>query len=153
MKHEAPDIQQGIFDESHAAELQQNWNSNKIDKEISQDANVIGSHNVYVVKPTEDPEVHNLMSRICVHGNRDDNKESLRTASAVSSHTAFRLIYSLVKTFRMVLAKLDIQGAYIQSGKVHRKLYIKPTRGLEVWNILWLLTVTMYGLATEGRKW
>ena len=156
MKHEAPDIQQWIFAESHAAELQQNWNSNKIDvpcKKIPQDANVIGSHIVYVVKPTENPEVLKLKSRICVHGNRDDEKESLRTNSAVASHTAFRLIYSLVMTFRMVLAKVDIQGAYTQSGKAHRKVYVKPPWELEVWNILWLLTVTMYGLATAGRKW
>ena len=156
MKHEAPDIQQWIFAELHAAELQQNWNSNKIDvpcKVIPQDANVRGSHIVYVVKPTEDPEVLKLKSRICVHGNRDDEKESLRTDSAVASHTAFRLIYSLVMTFRMVLANVDIQGAYTQSGKAHRKVYVKPPWELEVWNILWLLTVTMYGLATAGRKW
>ena len=155
MKHETPDIQQWIFAESHAAELQQNWNSNKIDvpcKEIPQDANVIGSHIVYVAKPTEDPEFLKLQSRICLHGNRDDEKESIRTDSVVASHT-FRLIYSLVMTSRMVLAKVDIQGTYTQSGKAHHKVYVKPPWELEVWNILWLLTVTMYGLAAAGKKW
>ena len=157
MKHEAPDIPNWLYTESQSRELRDNWDNNKIDvpyREVPHDANVIGSHIVYMVKQqTEDPKILKLKSRICVHGNRDDEKEALRTDSAVASHSVFRTVYSLVVTFHLLLAKVDIQGAYTQSGKAHRDIYVKPPYELEEWNILWLLIVTIYGLVSAGRKW
>ena len=103
--------------ESKTVELKQNWDGNKVDvpyREVPQDSNVIGSHIVYTVKPTDNPGLLKLKTRIFVHGNRNSEKEALRTDSAVGSHSAFRLIYSLVMIFNLVLAKIDIQGAYTQ---------------------------------------
>lgn len=48
---------------------------------------------------------------------------------------------------------MDIRGAYTQSGSARRDVYVRPPRCLGFWNVLWLLTMTIYGLVSAGRKW
>lgn len=161
MKHEVVDIPDWMYDEAHAAEVNKNWVKNKVDvrwEEIPEGANIIGSHIVYNVKETEErpqstvPKLK-LKARICAHGNQDDERESLRTDAAVASHVCFRLIYSLAMIFSLILGKLDIRGAYTQSGPAHRNVYVRPPRCLGLRNVFWLLTMTIYGLVSAGRKW
>lgn len=53
----------------------------------------------------------------------------------------------------MILGKLDIRGAYTQSGEAKREIYVRPPYELQIWNILWLLSATIYGIVSAGRKW
>lgn len=157
-KREVGEIPRWIFDESHAEEIQKNWVENKKDvpfNQVPHDANIIGSHIIYKVKPDEeDPkEQLKLKSRICAHGNKDDERESLRTDSAVASHFAFGLIYSIAVAFDLMLGKVHIRGAYTQSGTAQRDVYVRPPYELGIWNTLWLLTTTIYGIISAGRKW
>lgn len=160
MRREAEDIPDWIYDEAHKKELEKNWIPNKVDvklPDLPPDANVIGSHINYKIKKSEkgtDGSDHMMLkARICPHGNQDDERESLRTDAAVASHVCFRLLYCLSMIFGLLLGKLDIRGAYTQSGPAHRKVYVRPPRCLRLWNTLWLLTATIYGLVSAGRKW
>ncbi len=93
-----------------------------------------------------------LKARLCVHGNRDAERESLRTDAAVVSHDGFRFLYSASVCFGMILGKADIRGAYTQSGEARREVYVQPPREMEIREELWLLTATMYGIVSAGRN-
>eukprot|EP00171_Calliarthron_tuberculosum_P021983 IDg21983t1 len=93
------------------------------------------------------------MPRLCVHRNRDAERDSLRTDAAVISHNGFRTLYSAASSYGFLIGKGDIRGAYTQSGEARRKVYVKPPFSLSKDQSLWLLNSTMYGLVSAGRKW
>jgi len=51
-----------------------------------------------------------------IHGNHDDERESIRTDAAVVSHIGFRILYSYAVCNGFIMGKADVRGAYTQSG-------------------------------------
>lgn len=49
-----------------------------------------------------------LKSRLCVHGNKDVERETIRTDAAVVSQMGFRVVYSVACTFGMIMGKADV---------------------------------------------
>ena len=94
-----------------------------------------------------------LKARLCVHGTKDAEKDSLRTDAAVASHEGFRLTYSIASKLGFILGKGDISGAYPQSGTAKREIYVTPPRCVGEKHKIWLLLVTFYGILTAGTKW
>jgi len=165
-RRDAPFIPPHIFDEANKKELTKNWvpNMERIPvAQVPRGSNIIGSHFVYKLK-TKTVEIDSniaarmdtyleLKSRLCVHGNHDDERESIRTDAAVVSHIGFRLVYSLAVTNGFIMGKADVRGAYTQSGEAKRQVYVKPPFKIETNQCLWLLKATVYGIASAGRKW
>jgi len=160
-RRDAPFLPPFIFDEANKKELVKNWvpNMERIRiANVPSGSNIIGSHFVYKLKfktaekDGEKPFLE-LKSRLCVHGNHDDERESIRTDAAVVSHVGFRLIYSFAVTNGFILGKADVRGAYTQSGEAKRLVYVKPPFKLDSNQCLWLLKATVYGIASAGRKW
>lgn len=53
-----------------------------------------------------------------------------------------------------VLGHVDIKGVYLQSGPIHRKMYVRPPRELGATRgISWKLKKLPYGITEAGRKW
>ena len=151
-----------LLEKADQAELNKNWTPNMVEvpmSEVPPNANVIGSHFVYKVKVdsimSEGKSVKRLKlkSRLCVHGNKDAERDSLRTDAAVVSHMGFILVYSMACIMGMVIAKADIRGAYTQSGKAKRDVYVEPPYRFRQDKCLWLLKSTVYGIVSAGRKW
>lgn len=162
MKLEAPFILEWVYEGSRQRELEKNWFPNmKVlhSQDVPSDANIISSHFVYKVKKDDEKgvdkssELHNINARLCVRGNKDNERESLRTDAAVACHMAFRLVHCLARLFGMIFAKGYIRGAYTQSGPAVWDVYVRPPRGLQLCTVLWLLTATMYGIVSAGRKY
>lgn len=162
-RRDAPILPSWIFDDADKREIDKNWAANvdmvSTDK-VPQDANVIGSHFVYKVKSLSDTEDGagngnslQLKSRLCVNGNHDAEKDSLRTDAAVVSHFGFRMIYAMSVVLRLHLAMGDIRGAYTQSGDAKKDVFVKPPLNLDSKQCLWLLKATVYGIVSAGRKW
>ena len=157
MRHELREVPAWIFEKAYHAELQDNWKDHIKEiswRELPNDANVISSHLVYKIKP--DPEVKGLLklkARLCVHGNRDKEKDYMRSDAAVASHEGFRLLYSLAARYGFCLGKVDIRGAYSQSGEAIREIYLIPPREMGRPKFLWRMMRTMYGIVSAGRKW
>lgn len=158
-RRDAPFVPSWVFVEADKRELEKNWVSsmNIVSLEnVPQHANVIGSHFVYKVKSKLDGDckdgrrMFELKWRLCVHGNHD-SEESLRTDAAVVSHLGFRMIYTIAATSGHKLRKADIRGAYTQSGKSKRDVYVRPPMNLDSKQCLWLLKFTVYGIVSAGR--
>lgn len=159
---QAPFIPKWILEKADREELSKNWSSNMVEvdlNDVPKDANVIGSHFVYKIKVDHDTidgkEVRRLKlkSRLCVHGNKDSERESMRTDAAVVSHMGFRVVYSVSCTFVMVIGQGDVRGAYTQSGEAKRKVFVRPPFKIGGTLKYWLLKITSYGIVSAGRKW
>ncbi len=104
-----------------------------------------------------EPQNYVLKARLCVHGNRDAERENMRTDAAVVSHDGFRLLYSIGAWNGMRLGKADIKGAYTQSGVACPDVYVAPPRDMQITDELWLLTAQCMGwfqlvVSGKGRR-
>lgn len=81
-------------------------------------------------------------------------KGDVRKDSSTAQFDIIRLMLSLVVILNFRIGVIDIKGAYLQSGAIKRRIYVRPppdianTRGK-----LWLLTVMPYGITEAGRQW
>ena len=128
-------------------------------RSIPKTASVIGSHFVYKIMVEKElnigvpTEKFNLKSRLCVRGNKDNERESLRTDAAAVQHIGFRLLYSLACEQGTLLGKADVRGSDTQSGQAQREIFVKPPFRSKDVKVLWLLKATSYGIVFAGRKW
>ena len=121
---------------------------------VPRDANLISSHHFFQIKTDGSPEKLKLKCRLVPHGNRDAEKESLRTDSSTAQFPVIRLVLSLATILRFAVSTIDITGAYLQAGEIKREIYMRPPRG---WTAspgeLWKLEKPAYGLVDSGRIW
>lgn len=82
-----------------------------------------------------------LKARICLHGNRDLQKYYVRKDSSTAHFDVIRLALSMPTMMYAVLGHVDINGAYLKSGPIKRKIYLRPPRGLGTKRgLFWKLT-------------
>ena len=121
---------------------------------VPRDANIISSHHFFQIKTDGCPEKLKLKCRLVPHGNRDAEKESLRTDSSTAQFPVIRLVLSLATILRFAVSTIDITGAYLQAGEIKREIYMRPPRGwITSSKELWKLEKPAYGLVDSGRIW
>lgn len=96
-----------------------------------------------------------LKARIFPHGNRNKMKGDIRKDAARDQFDVIRLLVILVTMLHISLGIVDIKGAYIQSGLIKRKIYIRPPLNWKksARGTLWKLLKQLYGIIEAGRKW
>lgn len=75
-------------------------------EDILEGANVISTLVFYKVKKYDD-EAQSVKARIAVHGNKNKEKNSLRTDSATCSPVGIRILTSIAVVLKWTLAKID----------------------------------------------
>ena len=146
------------MDEAFDRELNENWADTVVevnDEDVPQDANVITSHVVYKVKQAEDG-TRKLKARLVPHGNRDSQKDSVRSDSSAAGFSVIRLLLMLTIFLGFKMGILDVKGAYLQSGPCRRTIYVRPPRewrSRKKGRKLWKLFKLPYGITEAGRQW
>ena len=149
---------QWIIDKSIQAE-KENYTSKKVyisvhRKDVPPRSNTISSHHFFQVKTDGTPDKLKLKCRLVPHGNRDAEKDSVRTDSATAQFPVIRILLSLATILRLKISAIDIRGAYLQAGELKRDIYMKPPRGWESFvGEIWKLIKPAYGLVESGRLW
>lgn len=82
---------------------------------LPRNANLISSHHFFVIKHDGDSDTLKLKCRLVPHGNRDKEKNDLRSDSATAQFPAIRLLLSLTVLLQFSFAALDIKLAYLQA--------------------------------------
>lgn len=113
---------------------------------------VIGSHVLYRVKTRENGE-HYLKGRLVLHGNQEEEKESLRTDASLLHFALLRLILSFTVCLGFILGGVDASKAYHQSGSPPRDVHVRPPVECMMYRCVWLLSSLPYGLVDAGRLW
>lgn len=74
------------------------------------------------------------------HGNRDLDKDNIRSDSSSAQFSVIRAVLSMAATFKLKLATIDICKAYMQSGELEREIFMRtPDAFMQEVGELWKL--------------
>jgi len=121
-------------------------------KSVPSNANVITSHVIYKVKANDDGSLK-MKARIAPHGNKDRERQDLKTDSATCPPTGIRILLSIASLMKWPLAKIDFTSAFLQTGNAERDVYVVPPRECGDRSNYWLLLTAAYGLVNANAKW
>lgn len=114
-------------------------------------SNVLSSHVLYKVKTLNDGS-RKIKARIAPHGNKDRDRNKLKTDSAVCTPVGIRVLsFAVIKGWK--LCKIDFKSAFLQPGLAERNVYVVPPRECETRSFYWLLLTAAYGLVNASAKW
>ena len=123
-------------------------------RDVPRNSNIISSHHFFQVKRDGEASKLKLKCRLVPHGNRDAEKQSLRSDSSTAQFPCIRVLLSLSVLFHFELASLDMAAAYLQAGMLEREIYMRPPRGWTKYiDEVWKLLNPAYGLVESGRLW
>ena len=125
-------------------------------REVPRNSNIISSHHFFQVKRDGEASKLKFKCRLVPHGNRDVDKQSLRSDSSTAQFPCTRVLLSLAVLFHFDLASLEIATAYLQAGTLKRDIYIymRPPRDWTTYiDEVWKLLKPAYGLVESGRLW
>ena len=123
-------------------------------RDVPRNSSIISSHHFFQVKRDGEASKLKLKCRLVSHGNRDAEKQSLRSDSSTAQFPCIRVLLSLAVLFHFELASLDIAAAYLQAGMLERDIYMRPPRGWTKYiDEVWKLLKPAYGLVETGRLW
>ena len=117
-----------VIDKSIAIEME-NYESGFEEVKLSdlpRCANMILSHNFFVVKRDGKRNEWRQRCRLVLHGNRDKYKHEPRTDTSTVQFPAIRFALSLAALRKFALAVFDIKGAYFQACPLYRDIYMRP---------------------------
>ena len=121
---------------------------------LPRDANIISSHHFFQIKHDGQEGSLKLKCRLVPHGNRDKDKDSIRSDSSTAQFHIIRIVLSIAAILSLKLATIDIKSAYLQGEDLPRDIYIRPPKG---WGsrpkMVWKLLKPAYGLRESGRIW
>ena len=115
-------------------------------------SNIITSHVVYLWKNKGTPR-ERLKARIVPHGNRDKDRELLRSDSPSMKPEVMRMVCSFAVDMGYDLKAMDIKTAFLQTGELKREVYMKPPKEAQDTKHLWRLLKTAYGLVDGPIRW
>jgi Reverse transcriptase (RNA-dependent DNA polymerase) len=96
---------------------------------------------------------YRLKCRLVPHGNRDEEKDALRKDSSTAQSSVIRLVLAIAMLHKFFVGSIDVVAAYLQSGSLVRRVFVRPPRGWAKQGCLWRLLRPAYGLVESGRLW
>ena len=119
--------------------------------EVPKNSNIITSHVIYKAKENNDGSFR-MKARIAPHGNKDKDKDRLKTDSSQCTPTGIRILLSISALMQWHLAKIDFTSAFLQTGEAKRDDYVVPLRECRRKSFYWLLLTSAYGLVNANSK-
>jgi hypothetical protein len=113
--------------------------------------NVLCTHSFLQIK-FEDCS-NRLRCRLVPHGNRDKERDALRIDSQTAQSSVIGLILAIAMLHKFTVGSIDLVAAYLQSGPLLRRVFVRPPRGRTKPGYLWRLLRPAYGLVVSGRLW
>lgn len=80
---------------------------------------------VFNIKKDEDGG-RKLKSRLVVHGNKDNEKDDVRTDAIATGMMETRLVMDIGVMIKFKFGVADIRGDFMQREPAHRAIYIVP---------------------------
>lgn len=90
-------------------------------------------------------------ARLVIRGFEEVDETAVDSPTGDKSST--RIIYSLAASYGWTIETVDIKGAFLQSEKLDRTVFVKPPRNLKKVGLVWQLDRPAYGLKDSSRNW
>lgn len=111
-------------------ETQENWRDAYVETQSSalpKESDLIESLIVFNVKEDENGSLI-LKARMVLYGHRDRDRFSVRRNSASAELSTARLLLALAQILKFWILTADVKDAHMQSGPIHRELYVMPPK-------------------------
>lgn len=97
---------------------------------LPRNANLKSSHHFFELKLDGKKDILKLKCRLVPHGNRDRQKDYLRTDSVTTQFVYIRTFLSIAVLLGLRIDSIDISGAYLQAGDLPPGsfVYMKPPK-------------------------
>ena len=92
-----------------------------------------------------------VKARLCIRGDMEKGKESIRADSPTASKETLKLALIIAANEEFEVKSADIKSAYLQGKKIEREIYVKPPPEAKADGKLWLLLQGAYGIMDGGR--
>ena len=99
----------------------------------------------------EDGKNQPFKARLCIRGDLEKGKESIRADSPTASKETLKLGLIISANEGFTVKSADIKSAYLQGKKLQRKIYVRPPPEAKAEGKLWLLLQGAYGIMDGGR--
>ena len=90
-------------------------------------------------------------ARLCMRGDLEKGKESIRSDSPTASKEAIKLALIIAANEGFKVQSGDIKSAYLQGNILNRKVFVRPPKEANSNGKLWLLLQAAYGIVDGGR--
>ena len=120
---------------------------------LPRNANIISSQHFFQIKTDGAADKLKLKCRMTPHGNKDDDKDTVRRDSRKAQFPIIRTFICVCILLDFSFATLDIKSAYLQAGKFPRTIFVRPPKGWAEPGIVWRILKPAYGLVESGRLW
>jgi hypothetical protein len=90
-------------------------------------------------------------ARLCIRGDLEKGKDTVRSDSPTASKEAIKLALIIAANEGFKVQSGDIKSAYLQGEQLRRKIYVKPPKEANAAGKLWLLLQGAYGIVDGGR--
>ena len=94
---------------------------------------------------------YNLKSRLCMRGDREQNKDEIRVDSPTAHKDSLKLALAITANEGFDLVSADIKSAFLQGKTLERKVFVVPPTEAKQNGKLWLLEKGAYGLVDGSR--
>ena len=92
-----------------------------------------------------------LKARLCMRGDREPDKESIRADSPTAHKDSLKLALAIAANENWDIISADIRSAFLQGKRLDRKVYVVPPPEAHLKGVLWLLEKAAYGLVDGSR--
>ena len=92
-----------------------------------------------------------LKARICIRGDLENNKDSVRSDSPSAGKETLKLALMIASNEKFSVKGADIKSAYLQGQELKRTIFVKPPPEANAEGKLWRLKKAAYGVLDGGR--
>lgn len=144
-----------LFNKAVICEIEDAWKDAFVEIDeclVPANANVISSNIIYKIK-IDEKCLKKLKTRLCPHGNRDREKDQIRSDLSNVQFDIIRLILVPATDLRFRLGCIDFKAAYLQSGPITRELFVTPPNEYDKRRRkLWKPIKLPYEVSEAGRQ-
>ena len=102
-------------------------------------------------EPDDQSKGYKLKARLCMRGDREQNKENIRADSPTAHKDSLKLGLSIAANENFEIFSADIKAAFLQGKTLDRNVFVIPPVEAEEKGMLWLMKKAAYGLIDGSR--
>ena len=98
-----------------------------------------------------DSKGYTLKARLCIRGDKEENKENIRADSPTTHKDTLMLVLAIAANEEFQIFSGDIKSAFLQGKSLDREVFVLPPPEAKLKGKLWKLKKAAYGLIDGAR--
>ena len=122
------------------------WDKFEVYEEVSDNGQRLLHTNWILVQKDE-----GVKARLCIRGDQEEEKDSIRTDSPTVHKTSVKLFYLLAAQNNWKIGTVDVKSAFLQGADIDRDAFVLPPKERRIPGIVWKMIKRTYGFVDASR--